>query len=582
MITALNRGGIASMAWLQRGPEGHPRQALIEYFLLAGSASVLCFGLLFVLMGQRVPALIEAAFLVEALATLAWIRRTGRFVMGLVWLNMGLVFAVAFGVTFTLGGLAAAGGFTGWGLIAPLAAVAFLDTRTALGVSLTFLALIVAAAWIGPVATLDPPPPAEIFPWYVALNVVGQAVFVLATVVYVLARLDDERRRREAAQAEALKVQKLESLGTLAGGIAHDFNNILTAFIGNLDLAREAAREGDVGDVDDLLGRAHKALQRAKKLTGQLLAFARGGAPVRESAPIGETLRESAGFVLRGGTVDCAFDVAADLWPVEADVGQISQLVQNLVLNAAQAMPSGGRVTVSARNVEAGNAPVPLQPGRRYVHLGVCDEGVGIPEADRPRIFDPYFTTRSGGTGLGLTMCYTIARAHEGLITFDSEVGRGSTFHVWLPAADRPPKHPTGIFDVPTFVRPAKVLVMDDEPDLCDVLARMLSQLGHTAVTAPDGELALRRWVEAREAGQPFDAAIFDLTVKGGMGGVEAVKRLLEQEPGAVVLASSGYANDRVLADHRAYGFRSVLRKPYGVDELHRVLADTLAPAPPG
>jgi signal transduction histidine kinase/CheY-like chemotaxis protein len=564
------------MSWLSRGPKGHPRQTLVEYFFLAGGASVVGFLALFVLMGQRVPALIEAAFLIEALATLSWIYRTGRHVMALVWLNVILVFVVAFGITWAMGGMALAGGFTGWALIAPLAGVAFLGFREAVAISVVFLALVVGTAWLGPIATLDPAPPAAIFPWYVAVNLIGQATFVLVTVVYMLAQIDDERRQREASQLEAMKAQKLESLGTLAGGIAHDFNNILTAFIGNLDLARESAREGDVADVDDLLGRAHKALHRAKGLTGQLLAFARGGAPVRESATITETLRESAGFVLRGGRVACAFEIADDLWPVEADIGQISQLVQNLVLNASQAMPEGGTVTVTATNVTHGEPPPGLAAGRRYVHLAVRDEGCGIPEADRARVFDPYFTTRPGGSGLGLTMCYTIARAHEGQLTFDSEVGRGSTFHVFLPAAAKPPKRHAAGAAASVAVRPSNVLVMDDEPDLCDVLARMLGQLGHRAVTTPEGGTALQRYADALANGDRFDLVILDLTVKGGMGGLETLKRLLELDPGAVVLASSGYANDRILADHRLHGFRSVLRKPYGVDELQRVLSETL------
>jgi|GEM_PF-4326843 len=569
------------MASLSRGPKGHPRQTLVEHFFLAGSASVLGFLLLFALMGQRLPALIEVFFLVEALCSLAWIVHTGRHVLHLVWLNVGLVFVVAFGVTYAMGGLVGAGAFAGWGLIAPLAGVAFLSTRQAIAISIVFLLTVSAFAGYGAIAPFDPPPPADLFHWYVALNLVGQATFVLVTIAYMLAQIDEERRQREAHQAEALKSQKLESLGTLAGGIAHDFNNILTAFIGNLDLAREAAREGDVRDVDDLLGRAHKALQRAKGLTGQLLAFSRGGAPVRESATITETLRESAAFVLRGSTTSCAFEFADGLWPVEADVGQISQLVQNLVLNASQAMPQGGTITVRAINATPTALPAGLVPERRYVHLAVQDEGCGIAEADRPRVFDPYFTTRSGGSGLGLTMCYTIARAHEGLVTFDTEVGRGSTFHVYLPAAAAPPKRPSAPTAAPVAVRPSNVLVMDDEPDLCEVLARMLTQLGHQAVTTPEGGEALRRYTEALEAGQRFDLVILDLTVKGGMGGLETLKHLLQLDPQAVVLASSGYANDSVLAEHREHGFRSVLRKPYGVEELHRVLAETLGGAPP-
>jgi signal transduction histidine kinase/CheY-like chemotaxis protein len=563
------------MSWWSNRPQGHPRQGLVEYFFVAGSLSVVAFAVLFHLLGLRAASLVEATYLVVALSSLAWVVLTGRHVRAMVRLHIGLVLGVSFGITLLLGGLAPAGGFTMWGIISPLAAMVFLSWREAVAVSALFLLGVVWLAWLGPLSPGAPSLEPRIFAWYVATNLVGVTAFVLVTAAYTLLMLNRERRQREASQAEALKAQKLESLGTLAGGIAHDFNNLLTGFIGNLDLARESAHAGDLVDVDDLLGRARRSVERARGLTGQLLAFARGGAPVRATAAIRETVAESSAFVLRGSNVTARMELAEDLWPVDADVGQISQLVQNLVLNAAQAMPAGGEVVVRASNLAAGARGHGLDPEKRHVCLEVEDHGCGIPEADRAKVFDPYFTTRTGGTGLGLTMCHTIVRGHGGSMGFDSRVGRGTTFRVYLPASERPMVAEPARAPVPD-VRPGRVLLMDDEVDVLHVLARMLRSLGHQVETAAEGGAAVELYRRARQEGRPFDLAIFDLTVKGGMGGEEAVRAVLQDDPVARVLASSGYANNRVMADHRAYGFCGVLRKPYGVEELRRALAEVL------
>jgi PAS domain S-box-containing protein len=379
-----------------------------------------------------------------------------------------------------------------------------------------------------------------------------------------------ERRR---LQEETAKAQRLESLGVLAGGIAHDFNNILTVVLGNVSLAR-------MGLPDDhpavaRLADAGTAVGRARDLTQQLLTFAKGGAPVRCVGPVDEVVRSSSTLALAGSSADCTLEIAPDLWPAEIDEGQIAQVVSNLVINADQAMPAGGRIRVLAANVRvSGGLPHPM-PSGRYVRVSVRDDGMGIPANHLSRIFDPYFTTKQKGSGLGLSVCYSIVKNHGGGMFVESQLGLGACFHVYLPAADDVASTPPE--GVPRSVRGAgRVLVMDDDPLVRGVLAAMLTELGFQAVFARDGAEAVVAYADAARRGHPFAAAILDLTVRGGVGGLEAVRRLLALDPGARALVSSGYSNDPVLSDHRAHGFRGVVRKPYRVEELSAALHQVL------
>jgi nitrogen-specific signal transduction histidine kinase/CheY-like chemotaxis protein len=373
-----------------------------------------------------------------------------------------------------------------------------------------------------------------------------------------------ERRRMEA---EALKTHKLESLGVLAGGIAHDFNNILTAVMGNVSLARDGL-PGNSAAAGRLV-EAERALLRAQDLTHQLLTFAKGGAPVRRPTSIQAVVTESAGFVLSGSSVLPVIGMQDDLWPVEIDVGQFSQVVQNLVLNASQAMASGGTVAIHGRNVEEilDSTGELLSEPLRWVELTVADEGPGIPPDVADRVFEPYFSTKAKGSGLGLSVCHSVVKNHDGRIWFDSVPGQGTTFHIRLPASKRIPE--AAVVPI-TKSRNGKgrVLVMDDEPMILDVAKGALEASGFSVDTVPSGTEAVRAFSEAMKSGKPFRVVVLDVTVAGGMGGLETLEQLQAMESGVRAVVSSGYATAPVLADHRGLGFRGMLTKPYRPSDL--------------
>ena len=371
-------------------------------------------------------------------------------------------------------------------------------------------------------------------------------------------------------EEERLRAQKLESVGLLAGGIAHDFNNLLTVMLGNLSLAGTYARNAP--DLQEILNEAVEASRRAKELTNQLLTFARGGAPIRETASIADAVKGSASFALRGSHVRHELAVAHDLLDAEIDVGQINQVLHNLVVNAEQAMPAGGTIVIGAENViVAGDERPPLLPGK-YVRIFVKDEGIGIPEKYLGRIFDPYFTTKEKGSGLGLATGYSIVKKHDGLITVESKIGEGSTFSVFLPASERPTNGREAPKDGGLAAGSGRILVMDDEETVLLVAQRILSTLGYSATPVRNGTEAIAGYAAAAERGEPFDAVIMDLTIPGGMGGREAIEQLKKLDPAVKAIASSGYSNDPVMANHRDYGFAAVLAKPYTLADLAATL----------
>lgn len=371
---------------------------------------------------------------------------------------------------------------------------------------------------------------------------------------------------RQRIEAELRKVQKLESLGLLAGGIAHDFNNILTAIAGNISLAKMDVPVNS--SVYDVLAEAENATFRAKDLTQQLLTFSRGGAPVKKTTSLKELLESSVRFALRGSNVQAHFDIPADLWPVNIDSGQINQVLNNLVINADQAMPEGGQLTVTARNVPRAELDRALNlPGPHYVRLEVKDQGIGIPQKNLNRIFDPYFTTKQRGSGLGLASSYSIIARHEGVILVESELGRGTTFSVYLPAL---PGQSVPAETAAGAVKPGKgrILLMDDEDIILELSRRLLDRLGYSVEIAHDGAEAIEKYRRAMEYKQPFDLVIMDLTVKGGMGGKEAMQRLKKLDPQVRSIVSSGYSNDPIMADYKRYHFDEILSKPFRVEEL--------------
>jgi PAS domain S-box-containing protein len=377
---------------------------------------------------------------------------------------------------------------------------------------------------------------------------------------------------RMRVEQERLQAEKLASVGILAGGIAHDFNNILTGILANISIVRPQVKDERLAG---RLAEAEAASIRARTLTQQLLTFSRGGAPIRKVLDPGPLIRESAVFALRGRAGGCDVRLTGDLWSIEADEGQISQVVNNLVINANQAMAGSGIVMVEAanRSVSADTA-LPLKSGP-YVTVTVSDRGAGIPADHLSRIFDPYFTTKQEGSGLGLAICYSIVKNHGGTITVLSEPGKGSSFTVYLPAT------PQASAELPRReAEPLKgrgrVLVMDDQEMIRDTAAAIIEDLGFEVVAVAEGKAAVKTFQQAMAEGRPFDVVIMDLTVPGGMGGKEAVRELLAMDPGVKAIVSSGYHTDPIMANFQEHGFQDVIAKPYNQAELSRVIARVL------
>jgi PAS domain S-box-containing protein len=390
--------------------------------------------------------------------------------------------------------------------------------------------------------------------------------------LYFLPMMEDVTERKKLEE-EVLKSRKLESLGVLAGGIAHDFNNLLTGILGNISLAKMYS-EPD-GKICRRLDEAEKATERARDLTFQLLTFSKGGTPIRKTCSIRQIIMDSATFALTGSNVRSTFEIPDDIPPVEVDGGQISQVIHNLIINAAQAMPEGGDIRVSAEIAAA--CPWRVQTGGRWVKVSLEDQGTGIPEEHLERIFDPYFTTKPKGSGLGLATVYSIIRNHGGHIEVESKVGEGTTFHLYLPASET--SHPSEEKREPSIVPGSgRVLVMDDEEIVREVAAELLSAIGYSVEVCCDGVQMLNLYRKAKEQGEAFSVVIMDLTIPGRMGGKEAMSHLLELDPEALGIVSSGYNNDPILASYRNFGFSGVVAKPFTVHELAKVLQAVLHP----
>lgn len=396
-------------------------------------------------------------------------------------------------------------------------------------------------------------------------------------VVLVFRDVTAEKRLEEELQ----KASKLESLGVLAGGIAHDFNNSLAAVVAHIGLVRLSFPEGS--EAAHKLLEAEQACLRATSLTRQLLTFSRGGAPLRKAAAIPQLVRQSATFALTGSNVTCEFDFPRGLWHALVDEGQVGQVISNLAINAQQAMPAGGAIRISAENVEferEGQVPgVPLGPGR-FVRITVCDDGVGIPAEIIGRVFDPYFTTKQKGSGLGLAASYSIVRNHDGHIAVESEPSRGACFHLYFPAAGQPAT-PEAVPESAPTPATGRILFMDDEESIRRVIGELLRRFGHEVVLARDGAETVELYSRALETGRPFDLVLLDLTVPAGVGGKAAMEKLLSIDPGVRALVSSGYSNDPVMANFQSYGFKGVIAKPYTPDELLRIVNQSLAGTAP-
>jgi len=400
---------------------------------------------------------------------------------------------------------------------------------------------------------------------------------ILLSKVKVFINLHQARLDCAKMHQELLRTRNLESLGFLAGGIAHDFNNILAAIMGNIGLCMMKLSPDH--EIYRLLQAVDKATLRATNLTQQLLTFARGGEPIKKLASIAEIITASADFVLRGSKVACQYDFPSDLWSVEIDTGQMSQVIQNLVINAIQAMPEGGAIDICCRNVANSDGADKTLPPANCVTVSIHDSGEGIPEVVMAKIFDPYFTTKAKGSGLGLAICHSIVSKHGGRIMSDSKPGQGSTFTLALPAVLTKAATVKEVLADPILdleKKTGRIMIMDDDDQILEMTVKMLSLFGYEVLQAKDGNAALVLYQQQQEAGAPVDLVIMDLTIPGGMGGQETIAKLHQIDPQAKAIVASGYANDPVMADYRDYGFLDGINKPFQITELINMIDKAL------
>ena len=369
-------------------------------------------------------------------------------------------------------------------------------------------------------------------------------------------------------EEELLKTQKLESISIFAGGIAHDFNNLLTGILGNVSLSKHSIN--DKAKLSKRLDDIENASIRARDLTQQLLTFSRGGIPIKKATSVTELLMESSKFVLSCSNVKFEFSIADNISSVEADEGQLNQVFNNIIINARQSMPDGGLININVCNEKLQGAGHGAGSGY-FVRIDIKDHGTDIPKENLIRIFDPFFTTKEKGNGLGLATSYSIIKKHDGQIQVSSEIGAGTVFTIFLPSSEN---SISGVKEQAesTFHGSGKILIMDDEDIILSVSSEMVSMLGYEPVLAKDGNEVIEKYIEALNAGSPFDFVIMDLTIPGGTGGRETITKLKQIDPHARAIVSSGYSNDPVMSDYKSYGFSGIIVKPYKLEQLRTLL----------
>lgn len=392
----------------------------------------------------------------------------------------------------------------------------------------------------------------------------------------LLAGYTIDNTEKHLLEEERLKTQKLESIGTLAGGIAHDFNNLLQGIFGYISMAKITHDEKEKSLA--MLNQAEEALHLSVNLTTQLLTFSKGGKPVKKLIRLEPAVENAVKFALSGSHTNYEMNIMTDLWAVEADEGQLAQVIQNIVINANEAMAGRGTVNVSVTNIDIPSTANPRLPdGGRFVRIDIQDTGTGISEQNLSKIFDPYFSTKQKGSGLGLATSYSIIKNHGGAIEVKSEPQRGTTFSIYLPASEGLEMSTASPAATAVGTKKSRVLLMDDEDLVRNVAREMIAALGHEVVSAEDGRKAIELFQQAKDDGVAFDLVILDLTVKGGMDGEEAIAKIRAIDPNVKAVVSSGYAHSPVVADYRAYGFSAILNKPYRIDALQNCFNQLLS-----
>ncbi len=386
-----------------------------------------------------------------------------------------------------------------------------------------------------------------------------------------------EKKRMEK---ETQRAKNIESLGVLAGGIAHDFNNLLTAVFGNIDLAKINTNPSE--NSYKFLSRTEGAIEKTRNLTRQLLTFAKGGDPAMETISLARLIDDSSKFILSGSNIVCNFNPPKELWSVEIDKGQMEQVLHNLLLNAKDAMQDGGIIDITAKNIEIDSTNLSISPGN-YLKISIKDNGSGIKPDIIPKIFDPYFSTKERGalkgTGLGLAICHSIIKKHGGRITVNSSPGRGAVFHIFLPATKTPEERPSDIEkkdEKVTSTGIKHILVLEDDESVVETISNLLSHLEYTFEITKNGDETVSSYRKAKNEGNPFDIVILDLTIRGGKGGEEAIKELHEIDPEVTAIVASGYADDTVMSNYEAFGFKAAVAKPYNIKFLQGVLSQLI------
>lgn len=409
------------------------------------------------------------------------------------------------------------------------------------------------------------------------LDVEVQGFFVLIEERRLLGAVirDISVRKAREEQNQYLTKEKLKSVGVLAGGIAHDFNNLLAAILGNIELAK--AYTDTNNKAHPLLKESQKAAIRAKGLSQQLLTFATGGEPVKHTSSIAKIITDSANFVLHGSSVVCDYHIPNDLWPAEVDTGQISQVIQNIILNACYAMPNGGVVEINCQNIPDISKELSSLPFGQYLKISIVDSGSGIPQKNIDKIFDPYFSTKQEGSGLGLAICHSIICKHGGNISVQSEINQGTAFTIFLPASSHILEEPTlSKHDIAEPKHKATIMVMDDESIVRYMVKQMLSHSGHEVLMAENGHEAIELYTEYVNSNRSIDIVFMDLVIPGGKGGKETVLEILKINPDAKVVVASGYSNDPIMANYQKHGFIASIVKPFQLSEVNKLINEIL------